>query len=260
MKLARKAKSPLVIAILAILSAYAAFQWRREIVLTETSISMSYRVLVLATLAVVSVGLMIARALRLRERAQRADSGGFVGPLVFPQTDDLGELARQVNRKLAEEREARLAALEQLRHAERLATVEHLAAGIAHELGTPLSVASGRAELIATRDLPRSDVVHSARIIVEQADRMAAIIRQLLDFSRRRSGQRVTADLRQVVTSTLDLVSGIATKSRVEVVCDLGTVAVPVYIDRNQMQQALMNIVMKRDPSDAERRPLARRG
>ena len=42
-----------------------------------------------------------------------------------------------------------MAALEQLRHADRLTTVGKLASGLAHELGTPLNVIAGRAQLIA---------------------------------------------------------------------------------------------------------------
>jgi signal transduction histidine kinase len=179
----------------------------------------------------------------MRHRARVASS--FSRPLALPQQDDIGELAREINRKLAEESEARLAALEQLRHTDRLATVGHLAAGIAHELGTPLNVTSNRAEMIAERELPRAEVVHSAKVIIEQADRMADIIRQLLDFSRRRGGgRRMDADLREVATSTIDLVSGMATKAGIRIEYDGGAAPVPVFIDKNQMQQALMNIVL----------------
>ena len=71
------------------------------------------------------------------------------------------------NQQLVTATEARIAALEQLRHADRLKTVGQLASGVAHELGTPLNVVSGRAKMIV-RGMVEGDGVHdSARIIVE---------------------------------------------------------------------------------------------
>jgi signal transduction histidine kinase len=78
---------------------------------------------------------------------------------VVPQHDEIGDLATELNamceqlaeanRQLNAATEARIAALEQLRHADRLKTVGQLASGVAHELGTPLNVVSGRAKMIA---------------------------------------------------------------------------------------------------------------
>ncbi|NIP87093.1 MAG: histidine kinase, partial [Planctomycetales bacterium] len=51
--------------------------------------------------------------------------------------------------KAHDETNRRIAALEQLRHADRLRTVGRLASGVAHELGTPLNVVGGRAGMIA---------------------------------------------------------------------------------------------------------------
>src|SRR5205085_2806995 len=77
--------------------------------------------------------------------------------------------------------------IEQLRHADRLATVGQLASGVAHEHGTPLNVVTGRAQMIANGELAGAEVTESAMIIHEQGKRMAQIVRQLLDFARTRS-------------------------------------------------------------------------
>ena len=57
------------------------------------------------------------------------------------------ELARE---KIKSESEARVVALNQLRHADRLKTVGSIAAGIAHELGTPLNIISGRSKIFCS--------------------------------------------------------------------------------------------------------------
>jgi two-component system, NtrC family, sensor kinase len=85
--------------------------------------------------------------------------------------------------------------MEQLRHADRLATVGKLSSGIAHELGTSLNVVSGRAKMLVREQLSRDEVLENGRIIVEQSERIAHVIRQLLDFARRRSLKRGSTDL-----------------------------------------------------------------
>src|SRR5690606_18458920 len=119
--------------------------------------------------------------------------------------DEVGELAEEINamcERLAEAQEqtarateARIKAMEQLRHVDRLRTVGQLASGVAHELGTPLNVVSGHAGMIRAGDLPPEDVIASASVIAEQTRRMASIIRQLLDFSRRTGAMLEEADV-----------------------------------------------------------------
>ena len=110
------------------------------------------QIVVAAALALVLGMLFIGRPVsRLAAKARRVGTGDLTGPLKLRQRDELGELATEINLmcdRLADERSAREAATDQLRHADRLTTVGKLASGIAHELGTPLNVVSGRARLI----------------------------------------------------------------------------------------------------------------
>src|SRR5262249_3748831 len=122
------------------------------------------------------------------DKARRVGEGDLSGPLVVRQRDEIGELAAELNamwarrgaahQRLRAATEGRMAALEQLGHADRLKTVGHLASGVAHELGTPLNVVSGRAKMIAQGMVSGDDVAENARIISEQAARIATIIRQ----------------------------------------------------------------------------------
>ena len=137
-------------------------------------------------MAAVAVGMVylaglrwIARPLQqLTDKTRRAGAGDFSRPVSVSGRDELAELATALNQmceQLSRQQEQidaetakRLTALEQLRHADRLKTVGRLAAGIAHELGTPLNVISGRAALIAsghvaTRGAERERTRHQAR-------------------------------------------------------------------------------------------------
>jgi len=103
---------------------------------------------------------LVGRPVRLLcEKARRIGEGDFGGPLVLGERDELGMLAAEMNAtcgrlnaaavRVDRETAARIAALEQLRHVDRLTTVGRLASGVAHELGTPLNVVAARAKMIA---------------------------------------------------------------------------------------------------------------
>lgn len=171
--------------------------------------------------------------------------------------DELGDLATSMNRlaeRLAEARtkveaetEARITALEQLRHSERLATVGKLAAGIAHEIGTPLTVIRGRAAMIAESAHCSPEDQAQGRIIVEQVDRIATIVRGLLDFARAGRtdpSQQPSVDLRRLVEDTANLLAVAAKKTRVAFQLSLPSDPLLVGVDRNAMQQVLANLVM----------------
>src|SRR5690606_20069766 len=120
--------------------------------------------------------------------------------------------------KTQQETLARISALEQLRHADRLITVGRLAAGVAHELGTPLNVIAGRVKMLRRGKTPPNVVDEYLTIIAEQADRMTTIIRQLMDFARRREPKVAAADLQASALAIRRLVLPIAQKRGVEVV------------------------------------------
>jgi signal transduction histidine kinase len=149
----------------------------------------------------------------------------------------------EARERVAAETSTRIATIEQLRHAERLATVGQLASGIAHELGTPLNVVWARAKMIASLD-PSTEVAGNARIIAEQSQQMTRIIRQLLDFARPRTPQKAEVDLWQVVRQTMGLLHPLAEKNRVSFVLPQAAPPVPARVDAQLMQQVLSNLAI----------------
>jgi signal transduction histidine kinase len=229
---------------------------------------------VLTTLSLAAVGLLMTTVLGawlvgrpikiLISKARRVGTGDFSGPLDLRHAGEIGELGAEMNvmserlaeagRQVAAATAAQIAAIEQVRHADRLSTVGKLASGIAHELGTPLNVVSGRAQLIQEL-VPAGgvdtlgaaelhDVADNARIIVEQSRRMSAIIRQLLDFARRRGVQKAAYDLRQLVAQTVSMLQNLAEKRRVAFIVEPTGAPALAQVDAAQIQQVLTNVVV----------------
>lgn len=187
-------------------------------------------------------------------KVNRIGSGDLSGPIRIDQDDELGTLGRALNQmceqlsalRASSEREssARIAAQQQLRHADRLTTVGKLASGLAHELGTPLNVVSARARMIARRQSEGDEAVQDAEVIVGQTERMTRIIRQLLDFARRRKPARARADLLGICRQSVDMLQPLARKSDVELELPADAAGVFAEVDAAQLQQVLANLVM----------------
>ena len=75
-------------------------------------------------------------------------------------------------------------AQEQLVRAERLAVVGQLAAGVAHEVGNPLSIMGGYIDMLKAGDLGEADADKALESVSREIDRINRTIRELLDFSR----------------------------------------------------------------------------
>jgi two-component system, NtrC family, sensor kinase len=219
------------------------------------TVSSTLALLLAFGLAATALGIyFIGRPARLLvEKARRVGAGDLDGRLELRQRDEFGDIGREIDRMvdhLAEARQrtdlearSRIAALEQLRHADRLATVGRLASGIAHELGTPLNVVSGRAQLVASGELTDDESKDSARIIFEQAKRMTRIIRQLLDFARRGKLSKERVDLGTVAAQCVAMLEPMALKAGVQLSLEPGS-GVSSWADAGQIQQIITNLVV----------------
>jgi signal transduction histidine kinase len=213
--------------------------------------------MVVYSLITIAIGyLYIGRpAGQLMAKVRRIGSGDLGGPLHLQHCDELGDIASEMNamcekltaaqQRTRTETASRLRAIEQLRHADRLTTVGKLAAGIAHELGTPLNVVSGRAQMIIAGDAHDAEAVDCARVVVEQTKRMTSIVRQLLDFSRARTTKKTPTDARALVGHTVDLLRAMASKRGAELTTELGDGGeLLANVEPALVQQALTNVVV----------------
>jgi signal transduction histidine kinase len=206
-----------------------------------------------ATIAFVLGTLLVGRpTTTLMEVARRIGRGDFSGPIAIHSSDELGALATELHataqrlqeatRHAAEESEARIAMLEQLRHADRLLTVGRLASGVAHEMGTPLNVIEVHASMIAAGTVSGDAAREAASAVVESCERISQTIRQLLAFARSGALERSPADVGRIARDTVALVAPLAAKSRVTLAVEAEDAV--ANIDAIQIQQALANLLM----------------
>lgn len=205
--------------------------------------------------AIVAWGMVfIGRPLqRFQTRLDAIGRGDLTTRLEPQGRDELSGLARGINNmcerlRASQQRERqaneqRIAALEQMQHADRLRTIGRLASGIAHELGTPLNVITGRANMIAEGDLPPDEVKQYAETIEGQGNRMVGIIRHLLDFARQRRPKQSRTPILEVVDQTVELVESLGHKSNVRVEADSHAESLRPPMDGNQIQQVLINLI-----------------
>jgi signal transduction histidine kinase len=209
----------------------------------------------------VSHQFMVRPLLRLLHGTQRVASGQYDHVVQASGSRELVALADSFNRMqgVLQEKEEALAANfrtlaaahEDLKDArsetmrsEKLASVGVLAAGMGHEIGTPLSSIMGYATMLRddlAADPPRADF--ATRIIAEAA-RIDRIVRGLLEFARPEPGIREPLDCTQVIGSVHEILSdqGFFRSISLKLQCSPGLPL--VMADRSMLQQVILNLCL----------------
>lgn len=157
-------------------------------------------------------------------------------------TLELEDRVAQRTAELQEKNEELVRLWQQNLQASKLATMGELAASIAHELNNPLATVSLRVEgMIAqiAEDDPRQ---RSLAIVAQEADRMANLVGNLLQFSRSTT-QVCAVDLREEIDRAIELVHYRLRNHRISLVKDYAPQLPMIQADPQQMRQLFLNIV-----------------
>ena len=148
----------------------------------------------------------------------------------------------QARAEIEERREKQLKLEKRLRHAEKLAAIGQLSAGVAHELGTPLSVIDGQAQRALRKEVP-DDVESTLDSIRDEVERMEHIIRQLLDFGRRHTIEARPVEMDQIARMAIGGCQERAAANGVSLEVEGNSPAPVVEVDPTLMERALANLV-----------------
>ena len=191
---------------------------------------------------------------RLMEGIQRLGRGEPAIPLPVHRRDEIGRVAEAFNEMTAQldvarhrlltETEHSLDLEQQLRAAETLAVAGKLASSLAHEVGTPLNIVSGRAEFLQMSPNLDEAARRDLAVIVGQIDRISKIIRSLLDSVRPQKLELQPTILADVLDRILPLLNHPARRRGVTISTTLPHDLPALMADPGQLQQVLINLVL----------------
>ena len=133
---------------------------------------------------------------------------------------------------------------DQLMQAEKLSSIGLMAAGIAHEVNTPLAVISSNAQMLMRQMEPDDPRTKTLDKIIAQAFRASEIANSLLKFSRVGGSEYSDLDVNRIISESLSLVDPMLKTARVTVHAQLKTSLPPVFGNSGKLQQVFMNLIM----------------
>ncbi len=132
---------------------------------------------------------------------------------------------------------------ERVKKAENLALLGQAAATIAHELKTPLIAIGGFARLIKRKLEKQNTQADKLEIIIKETQRLEALVKEMLDFSKPYSPQPALANINQLVEEVIDMYREKANGCHVTVQGKLSWGLPDLYVDRPRIKQVLINLI-----------------
>jgi PAS domain S-box-containing protein len=128
--------------------------------------------------------------------------------------------------------------------ADKLSSIGLLAAGVAHEVNTPLAVISTYAQMLAKQISGDEQKAPLLEKIARQTFRASEIVNSLLNFSRTSTTEFVAVDLNKIVRETLSLLEHQLVKARIEIKLSLDDGLPRIKGNAGKLQQVLLNLML----------------
>jgi hypothetical protein len=174
------------------------------------------------------------------EIAELAESFSLMQEALRSKRDEVDSSMRSLERANLDLQAAR----EESIRSEKMASVGLLAAGMAHEIGTPLAAIIGYAGIM--QDELKDDPVKADYLkrIESEAARMDRIIRGLLDYARPTTANFDEVMIAPLIRDTLDLLADRDAFREIQTSVAIEEGLPPVHVDRHQLQQVLINLFL----------------
>lgn len=191
--------------------------------------------------------LVITPITELMNTMSRAEEGLDVRARVTSE-DELGRLAHSFNSMIIKlnktKKKVEKLHYEQMKRADRLATVGEMAAGIAHEIKNPLTGIAGVIQILG-RDLggddPRQKILKE---VLEQIDRLDKAVKNLLSFARPPAPNMTMVNVNDILCKIADFLTPQFNKNRVKVTKDCNGDIPHIAGDPELLQQVFLNIIL----------------
>lgn len=201
----------------------------------------------------------------LRRGMGRVAAGELDSTVTIDTKDEMGELARVFNtmtselskakkeliewgstleKKVEEEKKEIRKVQTQLIHSAKLSSLGRMAAGVAHELNSPLTGIVTFGHLLRDRFPKGSQEREDIEVIIEQADKCANIIRGLLGFARATSSEKRGININEVLNSSINMVRHKADFFNINIILDIDESLPPIMSDASQLQQVFLNMIL----------------
>ena len=150
---------------------------------------------------------------------------------------EMAESLRRANVELTQSHE-------EVRRADRLATLGQIAAGLAHELRNPMAAIKGAIEIVEGRVAPGTPEAEFARLADVEIRRLDALLTDFLAYARPRDPQFVATGVDDIIQHVLALLRPIADRSAVTFTTSREPGERLVRADREQIEQVLFNVIL----------------
>jgi signal transduction histidine kinase len=183
---------------------------------------------------------------RLAATSEKIAAGDYALRAEGVEGNEVGQLAASFNKMVdgileAQERLRRSG--QEMARSEKLATVGRLAAGVAHEVGSPLMAIRGYAEYLLRKHPGREEAEECLANVVEETRKIEQIVRGLLSVASPAGGREGSTDVNAVVRRTIEMVSFRNLFREVEVVLECGEIPRAAILE-DRYRQVLLNIVL----------------
>ena len=181
---------------------------------------------------------------RLIKASQQVSEGDLTPDIGAVSKDEIGVLQKTFLDMVAAMGRRTAAAENQILQSEKQASVGRLAAGVAHEINNPLTgVLTYTHMLLRRRDIP-DDIRADLEVIADSTERVRAIVKGLLEFSRQTKLTPEPTQVNHLISSTISLVENQALVKGVSIKFNPGENLPMVVLDRGQFQSVLLNMII----------------
>ncbi|MFA5353218.1 MAG: ATP-binding protein [Thermodesulfovibrionales bacterium] len=179
------------------------------------------------------------------EMGMLAESLNVIARELIQYRDDMEQCAKSLEEEVRKKTSEIIKAQEHLINAEKLASLGRMAAGVAHELNSPLTGIVTFSHLLMRR-LPPENIQDrdELKVIIDQAERCSRIVKGLLGFSRKTASESSMVNINTLIQNTLALVKNQSRFYNVHFHVDLERNLPEICVDPNQIQQVFLNLMI----------------